>query len=79
MQICYEYAGHMGPAGLMFTGFKEMYDCGHGCPDADYSNLGYREDPMPASIVKADAQAEQLPKVDIWDSPAKAQQVHPTS
>ena len=79
MQICYEYASHMSPAGLMFTGFKEMYDCGHGCPDTDYSNLGYKEDPTPASIAKAEAKAEQLQIIDIWDPTANAQQVQPTS
>lgn len=79
MQICYEYASHMSPAGLMFTGFKEMYDCGHGCPDADYSNLGYKEDPTPASIAKAEADAERLQKIDIWDPTANVQQVQPTS
>ena len=70
MQICYEYASHMGPAGLMFEGFQEMYDSGHGCPDTDYTNLGYSDDPTPASIAKAKSSAREAETIDIWDPTA---------
>lgn len=74
MQICYEYASHMGPAGLMFEGFQEMYDSGHGCPDTDYTNLGYSADPTPASIAKAKSSAREAETIDIWDPAASQQQ-----
>lgn len=79
MQICYEYASNMGPAGLMFEGFKEMYDSGHGCPDADYTNLGYSEDPTPASIAKAKSSARETEVIDIWDPTAAHDQVRRAS
>ena len=74
MQICYEYASHMGPAGLMFEGFQEMYDSGHGCPDTDYTNLGYSDDPTPASIAKAKSSAREAETIDVWDPTAFPQQ-----
>ena len=79
MQICYEYASSMGPAGLMFEGFKEMYDGGHGCPDADYTNLGYSDDPTPASIAKAKSSARETEVIDIWDPTAVHDQVRRAS
>ena len=75
VQICYEYASHMGPAGLSFGGFQGMYDNGHGCPETDYSNLGYKDDPTPASIAKAKREARDTESIDIWDPSAVQQQV----
>ncbi|CAK0785712.1 hypothetical protein CVIRNUC_008923 [Coccomyxa viridis] len=66
-QICYEYASFMGPAGLMFKGFKEMYDSGHGCPDTDYSNLGYDATPGTANLATATALAQVARAIDVWD------------
>lgn len=74
MQICYEYSSHMGPAGLMFEGFQDMYDSGHGCPDTDYTNLGYSDNPTPASIAKAKSSAREAETIDIWDPTAFQQQ-----
>ncbi len=65
----------MGPAGLSFGGFKDMYDNGHGCPETDYSNLGYKDDPTPASIAKAKRDAQDTESIDIWDPSAAQQQV----
>ena len=75
VQICYEYSSHMSPSGLMFEGFKEMYDSGHGCADTDYTNLGYSNDPTPATIAKAKSSARDTDSIDIWDPTAVQQQV----
>ena len=77
MQICYEYSSHMGPAGLMLKGFKEMYDSGHGCPDTDFTNLGFEEKPTPASIAKARSHAQDAEQMDMWDPKAALQRVRP--
>ena len=79
MQICYEYASFMGPAGLMFKGFKEMYDSGHGCPDTDYSNLGYDATPGTANLATATALAQVARAIDVWDPDGAARKARPLS
>ena len=78
-QICYEYASFMGPAGLMLEGFKEMYDSGHGCPDTDYSNLGYDATPGTANLATATALAQVARAIDVWDPDGAARKARPLS
>ena len=79
VQICYEYASFMGPAGLMREGFKEMYDSGHGCPDTDYSNLGYDATPGTANLATATALAHVARAIDVWDPEGAARKARPLS
>jgi len=50
MQICLEYAQHMGPSGLKVEGLCSMYASGYGSLDDDYKALGLPYDFPPEVI-----------------------------
>ena len=41
LQVCLEYADHMGKAGLTEEGLRAMYESGNGNVDDDYEALGF--------------------------------------
>lgn len=44
MQVCLEYAGHVGKTGLTEEGLRAMYESGNGNVDDDYEALGFTDD-----------------------------------
>ncbi|CAL8471190.1 g10732 [Coccomyxa elongata] len=43
-EVCLEYAGHVGKAGLTEEGLRAMYESGNGNVDDDYEALGFTDD-----------------------------------
>lgn len=41
VQVCLEYAEHMGKAGLTEDGLRAMYESGNGNVNDDYEALGF--------------------------------------